>query len=61
MIVHALKHGLAMCVFSQDEPKDWPEGNQWIGFSDQEALMNITCNECRRLLEQERASKTDTW
>lgn len=28
--VHVLLHGLPLCGFTKDVPRDWPDGHVWI-------------------------------
>jgi hypothetical protein len=45
MTVHALRGGLPLCRFSDDVPRDWPDGHRWTDVADVE---HITCAECKR-------------
>jgi len=44
MIVHAVIHGSPLCGFSNDFPKNWPEGNIW---TDENDIKNINCPTCK--------------
>lgn len=44
MSVHALRGGLPLCRFSDDVPRDWPEGHRWTDIAD---VDHVTCTECK--------------
>lgn len=54
IVVHVLQNGLAICLFSDDIPVNWPAGHGWINPHDVEkmGIESITCPECRRLVER---------
>lgn len=46
--VHILRHGMPLCGFSRDVPRDWPPGHLWVGLDDQTMA---TCLGCKAKLE----------
>lgn len=51
MTVHVLAYGQVLCGFSPLPPPDWPEGNRWVAFNDDEAMKLVTCELCRKSLK----------
>jgi len=45
-VVHVLVHGLPMCGFTRDVPRDWPGGHVWTRAGSGEC---ISCSQCRGL------------
>jgi hypothetical protein len=43
-VVHALLHGLPLCMFSNDVPAKWPDGHIWTRIND---IKNISCKTCK--------------
>lgn len=46
--VHGLRYGHALCGFSSEPPKGWPEGQKWVRFDE---VDKITCRNCRVIAE----------
>ena len=44
IVVHVLRHGLAVCKFSVALPKDWPAGHRWVYEQQRD---HVTCVDCR--------------
>jgi hypothetical protein len=49
-VVHILQEGFVLCRFSTQVPRDWPEGNVWVGIID---AQSATCQECLQHLPEE--------
>lgn len=47
-MVHALKHGLALC--GAGAPSSWPDGVRWVSFQDRNVLTFTTCRACHDAL-----------
>jgi len=42
-VIHILDAGLPLCGFTQDIPRDWPEGHRWIGRKEVDGYQSPPC------------------
>ena len=42
--IHGLRHGRALCGFSDQPPKAWPQGHVFVSY---QAVDSITCEACK--------------
>ncbi len=48
-VIHILKHGYALCGFSNLVPALWPKGHKWVGWGlhhEHDIEKNATCPPC---------------
>lgn len=57
LIVHGLLAGLPLCRFTDEVPRDWPEGHVWTELGDTE---HMTCAECKSRALEYIAKRTTT-
>lgn len=43
-MIHILRHGLPLCAFTSDVPRDWPPDHTWVGVED---AKDSDCTDCR--------------
>ncbi len=48
-LVHILRFGFALCHFSPDLPRNWPNGQRWVEIND---LSIATCATCKRIAKK---------
>jgi hypothetical protein len=44
-MVHILRYGRPLCGFSDDIPRDWPDGHMFVSFGGSED--DVTCGGCK--------------
>jgi hypothetical protein len=57
MIVHILRHGHPLCMFTNLLPGDWPRGHVWISIADAASAGPDVCEECADEHEWIKAAK----
>jgi hypothetical protein len=58
LTVHILHHGLPLCGFSHELPRDWPPGHKWVGKDEAELA---TCALCQDRANQREYDALKRW